>query len=126
MISNAYLDCKAPERVLKTTGWETDIGSYIDKNQAKNARAREKIRLDPLSVAPVMVTTKALGLLQFELHYRLASQRCLPAKCIRDALLSHLVYIIVSHTPSRPQKVQKYKAIGYLNNYINTITNNES
>lgn len=70
--------------------------------------------------------TKAQGLLQFYRHYKLATRRCLPTKCIVNPLLNHCSYIIVSDILSRSLIVDKHSVLVRLIDDISTIFNTES
>lgn len=77
--------------------------------------------LEPQFVTTVMFTRNTRGLLHFDSDYELAIKRCLPAKCIEEALWNCLFYSLVTTILKGSLKVDKRHVLRRFNDYVDKI-----
>lgn len=65
-------------------------------------RVTKQLLLEPQSVFPVKVATRAKGLVPFKPFHEPAKKECLPAKVIEKALPKRLFFNLVTSTLTRP------------------------
>lgn len=82
--------------------------------------------LEHFSVAPVLATTKAEGLLHFDPNLSVARKECLPAKRILESLPNSLFFIFFSCTTREKQSSEKQKVLGRLTNNVYKIINTDT